>query len=684
MLSKIGLEDQYENKLTRSTIIEINHNDTSENKLETMRSLPEAFLKRLMLGNPNARSVKCVSCDVGTENSNSINPLDLITALFLCSDGLLQQEIVLKMSLCQFAIPLLVPNHETREITMMLWSMYDIVRKFTPSTQAFIKSSCEERMVLCDIPLVSFVRLGRTCVSKSQILNKMLSNTQNYHDTFYHRNMVCGDVPRRISDGLVEISWYLPCGNRAIDTFTDPVAVANLRGDIKVFDQQFAFLWQASAAIYIFCDDSEADCFKMLEGRDVRADVVLISSTQGKNFTLKRMTMQPSLKTTTVSQKKRTDTELTKALQESLSKMLESFPNKVSVEKLADKARCCGIMVDGDSDECQSARRNMDRITKHISNTSEFKDKQLPSQGSVWKALSWLEKESRRLTKVGNQNTEEYLKSLKTKEKELRRKQQRFEMTGAMSEFLHGLVTSEVQRYYFLKWLEIDLDNLRRHLLSGLQDQYKQICQKSPQLHDRIAEIDKQMSACSLQLEHFFRECGQLYEYAYNLPEYSRQRRNIEHLPSLCAQMLSDGFSVELVDGDASNIPMKWIADVLTEFHYIMHSNSKLKVISIIGAENTGKTTLLNTMFGVKFAVSRGWSSRGAFIQLINVNKDIREELGCDCIMIIDTEGLKPHQAVQEDDSHELHMEVAKLAVGLSNVVIVNLSTDTSRERETS
>ncbi|XP_071754160.2 up-regulator of cell proliferation-like [Centroberyx gerrardi] len=683
VLSKIGLEDQYENKLTLSTIIEMNQNDISEKKLETMQSLPGAFLKRLMMVNVNARSVKCVSSYVDNfdrDNSNAINPLDLITALFLCSDGLLQQEIVLKMSLCQFAIPLLLPNHETREITMMLWSMREIVRKFRPSNHAFTKLTCEDRIVLSDIPLVSFARLGKSNLSKSQILNKLLSNPQQYHNTFCHRNMECGDVPRRISEGLVEISWYLPCGNRNTDTFTDPVAVANLRGDIRVFDKQFSFLCQTSAAVYIFCDESEADYFKILEGRDGKAKLFLVSSFQGKTFTLKRMTVKPSLKTTNVSQKKRNDTELTKALQESVINMLESRPNKVSVENMASKARCCGILVDEDCEECQSARKNVTKITGDITNATEFKNKQLPSQGHVWKELSWLENESCRLRKAGDQKIDNYSKSLKRKEEECRRKQQRLEMTAAMSGFLHGVVTSEVQRYYFLKWLEIDLDNLSRHQLSSLQDQYKDLCQTSPQEKDRIAKIDKQISDCSLGLEHFFRECGQLYEYTCYLPEYSHQRKIMEHLPALCAQMLLDGFPVELVDGDASNIPMKWITGVLTELHYIMHSNSKIKIITIIGGENTGKSTLLNTMFGVRFAVSRGRGTRGAFMQLININKEARLELGCDCIMIIDTEGLKPHQLAQEDDSHERDKEVASLAVGLSDATIVSISKDNSRE----
>lgn len=682
MLSKIGLEDQYDNKLTLSTVLEINQNDTSENKLESAKSLPEAFLKKLMMLNANARSVRCVPCGVDIDKSNALNPLDLIIALFLCSDGFLQQEIVLRMALCQFAIPLLMPNHKTREITLMLWSMREIVKTFRPSNRAFRKLNCEERIVLSDIPLVSFVRLGKTTLSKSQMLNKLLSNTPQCHDTFFHRNMVCGDVPRRISDGLVEISWYLPCGNRNIDKFTEPLAVANLRGDLRAFDEQVSFLCQTSAAVYIFCDESEADYFKSLEGKDVKANVILVSSIQGKTFTLKMMKMKPSLKITNVSQKKKTDTELIKALQESISKMLENCPNKVSLANLADSARCRGILVDEDSDECQSAWKNVGMITKHVANTSEFKDKQLTSQGHIWKALSWLQTECWRLRKAGKQKIEDYRKSLKTKEKELRRKQLRFELTAVMSSYLHGMVTSEVQRYYFLKWLEIDLDNLSRNQLSTLQDRYKELSQKFPQDTKKIAEIDKQISVCSLRLEHFFRECGQLYECSSYLSEYSRQRKTLEQLPALCAQMLLDGFPLELVDGDAANIPMKWITEVLTELHYIMQSNSRLKVIAIIGAENSGKSTLLNTMFGVRFAVSKGTCTRGAFIQVINVNKDFREELGCDCIMIIDTEGLKPHQMVQDDHSHERDKEVASLAVALSDATIISVSRDNSSEKD--
>ncbi|XP_010740134.2 up-regulator of cell proliferation [Larimichthys crocea] len=673
MLSMIGLQDQYD-KLTLSTVMKINQNDTSENKLETSHS--EAFLKKLMMLNANARNVRCVPCDEYTHKNKTINPMDLITALILCSDSFLQQNIVSKMALCQFAVPLLLPNCETKEVTLMLWSMREIVRNVTPSNQAR-RLRCEERIVFSNIPLVSFVRLGKAVLSKSQILNKLFSNT----DTFHHRNMVCGNVARKISNGLVEISWYLPCGKSNVDKFNEPLAVANLRGDIQIFDKQFKFLCQTSAVIYIFCDESETDYFKHLESKDVKGNVILISSFQEKSFTLKMMTMEPQLKITDITQKKKTDAELTKALNESISRMLENCPSKVSLENLVDTACLYGFLVDENSDYCKSARENANAITKHVRNTSEFKEKQLIYQGHIWKVISWLETECWRLRRAGNRNTEDYRTYLMRKERGHRRSQQQFEMTAAISSFFHG-VSSEVQRYYFLKWLEMDLDNLSREELSVLKDRYKELSQTFPQDCEKIAEIDKQISVHSLCLDHFFRECGQLYECVDCLPEHSSQRKNIQQLPALCAQMLLDGFPLELVDGDVANIPMKWITEVLTQLHYILQSNSKLKVITIIGAENSGKSTLLNTMFGVRFAVSKGRCTRGAFIQVITVNKDISEELGCDCIIIIDTEGLKLDQLVQDDHSHERDREVASLAVALSDATIVSIFKDTSSKQD--
>ncbi|XP_071264237.1 interferon-induced very large GTPase 1-like [Salvelinus alpinus] len=709
LLSKTGLEDHYENKLMLSSVLEINADSTSDEPLTTMQSLPGAFLKKLMMANVNARSVKCLKClttvshcgvdnlttdqevsycDVDnlttdTDSSNVINPLDLITALFLCSDGFLQQEMVQKMSVCQFAVPLVLPNCDTKQSTLMLWALRDIVRKFRPSSQTATNAFVEERIVVSDIPMVSFVRLGESSLSKSQILNKLLSNPQQYHDTFVHDDMECGDVPRQVSDGLVEISWYFPCGNRNIDMFTKPVSVANLRGDIRSFKTQFSFLCQTSAAVYIFIYDFEAD-LKVLEGKITKAELFLVVNSQKKTFrldTLKKIITKYSINPTNVIvKKKQNDPEFVKTLQSSVGDIIEKSKNRLTIENMVTVARQSGILVDEDSDECQSARKMADKITRNIKDTVQFKDKQLPLQGQIWKELSQLEKERCRLRKQGDQNIEHYKTSLKKKEEELRKKQQTCDMSDAMASFILGLSGSGAERSYFLKWMRINLDNLSRQNMSALRDRYKNLCQHYPEKKDDIKHLDKQLSDCSLGLEHFLRELGQLYEASCSLPESSLQWQQMEHLPGLCAQMLLDGFPIELVDGDASNIPLKWISAVLTQLHTLVQSNSKIRVVTVLGVQSTGKSTLLNTMFGVQFAVSSGRCTRGAFMLLIKVNKDLKEELKCDFIMVIDTEGLKSPELAQLDDSHEHDNELATLVIGLSDVTIINMSMENSTE----
>ncbi|XP_038854996.1 interferon-induced very large GTPase 1-like [Salvelinus namaycush] len=633
-----------------------------------MQSLPGAFLKKLMMANVNARSVtlKSDTDESDSENSYVINPLDLITALFLCSDGFLQQEMVQKMSMCQFAVPLLLPNCDTEQSTLMLWALRDIVRKFRPSSQVDTKSFIEERIVLSDIPMVSFVRLGDSDLSKSNMLNKLLSNP----DTFVHRDMDCGDVPRKISDGLVEISWYLPCGKRNIDRFTKPVAFANLRGDIRSFKTQFSFLCQTSAAIYMFSDELEADSEVL---KDINTELFLVVNSQRKTFTGDKVTH-------VIEKKGRNEAAFVKTLQSSVGDVIEKCQNKLTIEKMDGIARQSGILVDEDRDECQSARKMADKITSNITDTIKFKDKQLPLQGQIWKELSQLEKERCRLRKAGGQDIEHYKSSLNKKEIELRKKQQSFDMTEAMTNFLIGMSSSEVERSYFIKWMRIYLDNMSRKNLSGLREKYKMLQEKESAEKKDIADLDRQISDGSLGLEHFLRELGQLYEASCSLPEDSPQRKQMEHLPGLCAQMLLDGFPIELVDGDASNIPLKWISAVLTQLHTLVDSNSKIRVVTVLGVQSTGKSTLLNTMFGVQFAVSSGRCTRGAFMLLIKVNKDLKEELKCDFIMVIDTEGLKSPELAQLDHSYEHDNELATLVIGLSDVTIINMSMENSTE----
>ncbi|XP_050969644.1 up-regulator of cell proliferation, partial [Labeo rohita] len=700
LLKDLGLEQYYPNKLSLSDVLQIDTRSVADEPAQSLPSLPWLFLKKLMMVNVTARSEKCSqssddsddlsnldvyndTLDYPNDQNSSVNPLDIVTALFLCSDGFLQQEMVSKMSMCQFSVPLLLPNCDSKECIFMLWAMRDIVKKFRPHSLSDPKGFVEERIVHSELPLVSFVRLGDCSISKSQILNKLLSNPQQYHDTFVHHDMDCGDIQRKISNGLVEMSWYLPCGNKNIDVFPEAVAVANLRGDIKTFQTQYSFLCQTSTAVFVFFDNLDRNC-KLLTNQHATAQFFLVGNAQSKAFDLeqlKRTASEMSLKKNNIILKNnQNDANFVKNLHSAVNYIINNHTNKARLEGINTIAHELGILVDEDIQECQTAKSNAHALTKNIQDTLQFKETQLPLQGKIWKDLAKLEKEECRLRKAGDQNIETYKSDLQIKKTELRKQQSKYDISEAMSCFVSGLSSSNKERSYFLKWMRMNLDNLSRKSLSCLREQYKEKCQQYSENKEEIAQLDQQISNSSLGIEHFLREMGQLYEAAVSLPDILQPHKQMLHLPRLCAELMLDGFPLELVDGDASNIPLRWVSDVLQYLNFLVQPNNKIMVVTVLGVQSTGKSTLLNTMFGVQFAVSSGRCTRGAFMQLIKVSEDIKKELDCDYLVIIDTEGLKSPELAKLDDSYEHDNELATLVVGLSDITIINIAMENSTE----
>ncbi|KAG5281538.1 hypothetical protein AALO_G00073400 [Alosa alosa] len=227
--------------------------------------------------------------------------------------------------------------------------------------------------------------------------------------------------------------------------------------------------------------------------------------------------------------------------------------------------------------------------------------------------------------------------------------------------------TDKEQRTFFLKWMSLKLD--RKSHLTVLRKKIKETGQGKDNIS--TVEIDQQLLDNSLGIEHYMREMGQMYE-----SRPSDVRRN---LPSVAAELLLDGYPMELLDGDASIIPEKWVTDVLMKVHKKVGS-SRLLVVSVLGVQSTGKSTLLNTMFGVQFPVSSGRCTRGAYMLFLSVGQELREELEYDFVLLIDTEGLKAPELATLDGSFKHDNQLATLVIGLSDVTIINIAMENSSE----
>ncbi|KAM4697659.1 uncharacterized protein WCC33_013249 [Rhinophrynus dorsalis] len=708
-LKQLHMEKFRRSKLSLLDVLEIGRESVMKISLQRVDDVPWHFLQNLMALNGMARNTRLNQSAVDersdadqeedvdflgeTGSSKSIHPLDLLCIIFHCSDSFLIQEIVLKMSMCQFAVPLLLPGGDGPDCTFMLWAMRDIVKRWRPRSLADSKGCREDSLVHIPMPTFSFVRLGKCHLSKSSILNHILSPVQQHHDFFVHENMEGGNILREMSDGLVEISWYFPGGRENSDLFPEPVAVTNLRGDLASNWKQFTFLTQMSTAVFIFAEsinEREYDVLANTEDTDTNYFFIIAPSTQcvseetQKHIKLLYSLLKINRKNILVKNCSVNDAELVKKIQLIIADLMNNSQNLMSLEEMSQIAKECGFAIDESSEEHQNARELAWEITTSIKDVVQYKKETMILQGDLWKQIAQIEKEICRMKKQGNENADHYRGRLVKKCSELRKKQRQHDFPEGMVKFISAITQlTQMQKHFFLKWMRFYLDSIGRCHLGELQVQYKETCYSLSTNHDKLKELDQRLSNSSLGVEHFLRELGQFYE-AENSIENGGNKGKIQtqfsKLPGIAAGLLLDGFPLELIDGDASNIPLQWVTDVLTELDTKTGGRCRMRVITVLGVQSTGKSTLLNTMFGLQFPVASGRCTRGAFMTLIKVKDDFQEELGCDFILVIDTEGLKAPELASLEDSYEHDNELATLVVGLSDITIINMAMENTTE----
>ncbi|XP_062293239.1 up-regulator of cell proliferation-like [Scomber scombrus] len=705
-LSKLGMQTFYPNKLTLRSLLEINKNSIYDETVESLEKIPWCFLRKLFQINAECRNCTQVSNndddddddDDDDENSdlfdfdlltaddsadNTVNPLDLIVALFLCADSFLQQEMALKMSMCQFSVPLLLPHGNNSQSTLMLWALRDIVKEWRPHHLSDSRGFVEDSIVQADIPFFTFVRLKNCSLSKSQVLNHVLSRGQQNHNMFIHRDMKGGALTRRISNGLVEVCWFLPCGRENLDIFPEPVAFANLRGDICVSLAQFNFLFQESTATFVLLDKVEENEHKILTSlQDVKSKLFLVVNRKDNSredmMSVKKTQKELQLPNSSVKIKdsRVNVSALTEKLCAAIKTSLPDVSATMNIVNMVGKAVELGLLVD--ENKSGEQKKAVEEIMVDIEKQSipDYKKQQLPLQGENWKRLSQLEKEECRL-KSGDSDPEGSKCQLHEEKNKISEKQQKQKLSKGMESFIKTLSTSDKEeRDVFLKWMKLKLDTHSRSKLSDLRNKFKEQCEKKD--IKLIAELDQALLESSLGVEHYMREMGLIYEFSI---KGSRNTVNeISRLPGLAAEMLLDGFPLELFDGDASNIPERWVTDVLMELHKKVGEQSRLLVLTVLGVQNTGKSTLLNTMFGVQFPVSSGRCTRGAYMLFLRVGEDMKHEINYDFIVLIDTEGLKCADLAKLEESYEHDNQLATFVIGLSDVTIINVAMENSTE----
>ncbi|XP_061434816.1 interferon-induced very large GTPase 1-like [Lethenteron reissneri] len=679
LLEDLDLWKYYPQKLSLKDVLQVSESNTKREQPNSLQDVAMHFLHGIFAANSNSRTTEFSSGNVLAEaqpakpesefafltkrhtatplRRNSISILDLTAAVFLCADQCLQQAIMVKMSLCQFALPLLLPDSNKGKLTFLLWAMRSVTHIWRPHEIMGSRGYVEDSMARAQMPMISFLRIGNCKVSKSEVINSFLSNGR--HDVFVHRNMIFGDSPRKIANGVVEICFSLPRGNEHSDLFQDIVAVFNLRGDAKDSLTQFQFLKRTSGALFVFVEEvgeSERTFLTSSFEPNSKPFLVLDSERTAEEETsrnllcvCKHLKLEENNVFLGEDFRRIAFKETFKKFVVNAVRNIES--KKENLQEAIGTATALNIVIDEGGNDLRIIRESVKNVTDYITEhgTCSIKEMMLPRQGKLWRDWADLDKEQWRLNKISKRSCEEYRATIEMEKRKLREQQSKLELSPPMEMYFHELMTPSKTNLLFLQCLKVELDSLSR--TPGLLP--------------------------SLGVEHFMRELAQIYEAS---KACDAAPPGSQALPSVMAQLLLDGFPMELLDGDASCIPMDWVTDVLDEVRRMLGEEVRVLVLSVLGVQSTGKSTLLNIMFGLQFAVSSGRCTRGMFAHLVRVDDLLRKELRCDFFLVIDSEGLSAPEGSPHRPTDERDAELATLLIGLSDMVLFNLRMENAEE----
>ena len=88
------------------------------------------------------------------------------------------------------------------------------------------------------------------------------------------------------------------------------------------------------------------------------------------------------------------------------------------------------------------------------------------------------------------------------------------------------------------------------------------------------------------------------------------------------SSLLEEGKAIEIIDGDIDKLEKDSLLDIMQWVEKRRNRNSKLVVITILGPQSSGKSTLLNFLTGAKFHVSAGRCTKGLNAMLLRTEFD--------------------------------------------------------------
>lgn len=713
-ISKIGLGRFYPETLQLSDVMKIK----AERFPRNLEDIATMFIRNLVMINFNCRDKvleeyihgiplpddeKLVSGDYldrilgdqNKQNSNVVNPLDLILAVFKCSSPMLKQILSAKLFMCQLAIPLVFPAVGNDPLLVSMWPLRSLV--IDRKTE---KGSFQNTADNCPCQIISFIRFGRPTISKSKLINEIL--TDQYHNTFFNKDCPLGTTKRTLSEGMIESAWYLPSSKSTL--FKNVCMFLNLRGDGENLAEQVKVVSKISSVVVITTEANTLDNTKcqqlILALQQEKTGVIIAIDAKKESKTSVKPKLQPysdinlQLEKQTrciilsIEDQDRSIAEIKNEMRDGIKELIHGMKDL----PLSERLRKCSAGID-ENNECYSKTRKMAngiiRLIPDKCTSTSAKEQVVPLQGELWRTWSKKNKDANKASKL--KSLEEH-EQFNHEMKQIRLKQMHMceHLHSFMRTFLNlllELLPSKKECEVFVLWLKHLFDERSRSILPTYLSKYQSDWQAlksargqknltaTKELRDQLDKSEYHLAEASFGFEHLCREMGQIYEAVCTCKTTDKHLEELKlQLPMVTAKLLLLGLPFEIMDGDAANVPILWVKAVLINLREMI-GDKKLLALSVLGIQSSGKSTLLNTMFGLQFAVSAGRCTRGVFMQLVYVDDTC---FPFDYILVIDTEGLRAPELGHQKYSHD--NELATFVIGLGDITIVNIKGENTAE----
>lgn len=699
-LEEVGLKDKFPGKLKLKTFLQLGTNEQS--------NYAQIFWQKLTTLNYHAGMLQEIV-------SQDFSMRDFIFCLLQCGDDFLRQDILEKMSACQLAVPVVIQGVANGKPTFLLWGLRRVMKKWRGDSDSV---AIEQPIISYPVLNISFLRVGDVRLSKSQLMNSMLSDIQGYLAHTFFLNREKDFAKARFSPGSVECVWFLPMRESDKQIFKEVIAFFNLRGDCTKYPRQTEFVCKAAHLTVALVTTSEREGYKNYIKqimKDSKSTLFIsISGEESRRTTCKKVHRLKYNKGFIFVNEVQMDI-LSKKICEEIVKTSESNSTaKTSLESLTD---ICNeyILIDEQNEHCKNGRLSVRKIftegeTVDKLDILDFKKQSFPLQ-LIWKDWVEIDKAPFQMETDASNSLEHQMERKTLEKREKRKLQLQKRLSPAMKLYLQimksAISNSALLQYIFtfmqekiyhlvnentrsdmndIAELEREIRQMRDQKLAGLygndNDSNSDLQGKIEDRHQstytsKVNECTKLYKSCrakTLGGEHFLRELGQLYEAYMDLEEEEASQTeeattlNVTLLPSLAARLVTEMQSLEIMDGDTGCVPLTWVTSVLDTLTRDLN-NPKVLVLSVIGVQSSGKSTLLNSMFGVRFPVRAGRCTRGLFIQLLKLSDRLLEELGFHYLVVVDSEGIR---SIDHDD-RRFDNELVTLALSIANVTIFNI-----------